>query len=323
MLPFNPRVQVRYPFSAERNPHAAEMDNDIITLIADNYSFLSEKARDKYRNTHIGYCAGCIFPKAGRTHLEAICRVFMWTFAVDDKFEWSAPAVIEEIGDAALRVLLGNKPAVETPLFNALPEMREQLLAIAGKEWLEKRFCKSLASYFSGLAEESHYRSSGIYPDMNTYLDIRLRSVNVDIMTNLAEVITAGQLPDSVIGHPVIREIELLVCRILIWCNDLFSVDEERKNMDVLNSVLITGHVQQCSSTEAALSVLSMHDSDVDRLMELSDSLPDFGVYNLVVQDYVANLQFMISGYLDWTLNYTGRYTAGGHAVSDMREIIT
>ncbi|MCK7557802.1 hypothetical protein MKQ70_23445 [Chitinophaga sedimenti] len=66
-----------------------------------------------------------------------------------------------------------------------------------------------------------------------------------------------------------------------------------------------------------------MHDSDVDRLMELSDSLPDFGVYNLVVQDYVANLQFMISGYLDWTLNYTGRYTTGGHAVSDMREIIT
>ncbi|UYQ92144.1 hypothetical protein MKQ68_18820 [Chitinophaga horti] len=319
---FDPLEQVRYDLPARRNPNAAQIDAAMPQMIRSLYPFLPEAAVEKYERTHIGYCAGCLFPSGDPVHLEAICTVFTWAFAIDDKFERSNPETIFNIRDTAIPILLGKIPGVDHPLFSVLPVMRERLLVIAGQQWLEERFCKNLSLYFSGLADETYYRNNRIYPTFERYMDVRMRSVNVDIMSNLAEAITARLLPNFLTGHEVIKEIELLVCRVLIFCNDMFSVAEERECGDVLNSILIIEHFEGCSAQQASERVLNMHDKDVERLIELSNNLPDFQGYNPVVQNYVENLVSMIPGYLDWTLYFTDRYTAGGHAATSMQEAV-
>jgi hypothetical protein len=308
---------LHYPFTHSTNSHAAQMETLIHSWVAAHYHFLPEKVKRKYVNTGMGHCGGCIFPKASMRQLQAICRFFIWAFTVDDCYEFSSPAEVQAVEHISLQALRHGRFISRDPLYATLPVMRKELLSIASPEWLE-RFCDSIELYFQGLREETRYRVPMIFPDMDTFMAIRTKAVNVLPMVNLAEAITGTVLPHEVIRHPFLDRLAWLTCRILSWSNDYFSAHLE-KGHDVLNLVLMLEYHRQCTPGEAYVEMLKIHDNDVAEFVRVAASLPDFGRYNGIVTEYAGNLELMIAGYLHWTLQLTERYKKDGHPSRDLR----
>ncbi|MGN7723512.1 terpene synthase family protein [Chitinophaga sp. 22620] len=308
---------LHYPFTHSTNPHAEQMEKIIHSWVATHFDFLPEKVKKKYVHTGMGHCGGCIFPKASMQQLQAICRFFIWAFTVDDTYEFSTPGQVEIIEDISLQALRHGRFVSNDPLYATLPVMRRELLAISSPEWLD-RFCESIELYFQGLKEETRYRVPMIFPDMETFIAVRTKAVNVLPMVNLAEAITGTVLPGHVIRHPYLERLAYLTCRILSWSNDYFSAHLE-KGHDVLNLVLMLEHHNQSSLSEAYVEMLKIHDRDVAEFVRIGASLPDFREYNRAVKEYVNNLELMIAGYLHWTLQLTERYKKGGHPSLDLQ----
>lgn len=311
---------LRYPFSHALNPDAAEMEEILHSWINTHYSFLPEKVKYKYLHTGMGHCGGCTYPKASLTQLKTICRFFIWAFTVDDLYEFSSVAQIQTIEDISMLALREGHYTSNDPLYNQLPTLREDLIAIGSEEWLRGRFCDSLALYFKGIKEALEYRKTKIFPSMEAFTAIRLNDVNVFPMINLAEAITGTVLPDAVIKDAALERLKMLTCRILTWANDYFSAHLEQ-GKDVFNLVLMTQHHQKCSLEEAYTELVKIHNEDVSEFCSIAGNLPDYPAYNKPVRQYVENLELMIAGYLHWTLELTERYKRGGHPASDIKQL--
>ncbi|WP_109694858.1 terpene synthase family protein [Chitinophaga deserti] len=307
---------LQYSFSHQLNPNAEAMEAVIRGWIETDYNWLPDKMKFKYGKTGMGHCGGCIFPHASMAQLTAICRFFIWAFTVDDIYELSDPAEIERVRHISMEALRYGNFISDEQIFAPLPKMREELLAISSPLWLD-RFCNSLDRYFDGLKEEVYYRVPQIFPDFETFVNIRMKAVNVYSMIHLAEAITKTTLPDYVVQTQVIDRLEQLSCSIQAWSNDYFSAHLEKGN-DVMNLVLIIENERGCSLSEAYLAALAIHDQDADEFVMLTQQLPDFGIWNKPVAKYVENLQLMIAGNLFWTLNLTERYKKGGHPSEDL-----
>ncbi|WP_126245647.1 terpene synthase family protein [Chitinophaga rhizosphaerae] len=310
---------LQYSFTHRLNPNAEAMEALLRTWIETDYNWLPDKMKFKYGKTGMGHCGGCIFPHASMAQLTAVCRFFIWAFTVDDIHERSEPSEIERIRKIAMEALRYGNFISGEDIFASLPQMREELLAIGSPLWLD-RFCDSIDMYFDGLKQEVGYRVPKIFPEFKTFVDIRMKAVNVYPMIHLAEAITGTVLPEIVVKHPVIDRIEQLTCRILAWSNDYFSAHLE-KDKDVLNLVLMIEHESGCSLSEAYVRALAIHDADVDEFLQLKQQLPEAGMFNEALWQYVENLQLMISGYLHWTLQLTERYKKGGHPSEDLAKL--
>lgn len=308
---------LQYPFEPATNRHALYMEEKISGWVNRYYAFLPEKVKKKYTQTGMGHAGGCMFPRANKAQLTAICRFYIWAFTIDDTFEFATVEEIEVIRNKAMAILRGSMMVQRDELYEQLPVLRQELVSMGSELWVE-RFCHSLNVYFDGLKAEIPYRKSLQFPSFGEFVNIREKAVNVYPLVDFAEVITGFVLPDEIRQHPSIRRLSQLTCHILSWANDYFSAHLE-KGSDVLNLVLMLEHHRQYSMGEAYAEAIRIHDRDVAEFAALRASLPDFGVYAEAVIEFVENLELMISGYMHWTLQLTERYKKGGHPSRELK----
>lgn len=308
---------LQYPFEPATNRHAPDMEKKITDWMTRHYAFLPEKVKRKYTQTGMGHAGGCMFPRANKAQLTAICRFYIWAFTIDDTFEFATVEEIEVIRRKAQAILQGRQMVHNDELYEQLPVLRQELISMGSEVWLE-RFCHSLDLYFEGLKAEIPYRKTLQFPSFPEFVSIREKAVNVYPLVDFAEVITGFVLPAEILQHPNIRRLSQLTCHILSWANDYFSAHLEKGN-DVLNLVLMLEHHRQYSLGEAYAEAIQVHDRDVAEFVQLRASLPDFGVYTEAVIEFVENLELMISGYMHWTLQLTERYKKGGHPSSELK----
>lgn len=303
---------LHYPFGYLLNPNGNEMDQIIGSWIKNEYSFLPDRFKKKYSHTGMGHCAGCAYPLATLDQLKAVCSFFIWAFSVDDLYEKSSVQKIQEVEDISILALKEGILTSNDPLYAQLPVMRKRLIEIGSEQWLTGRFCDSLRLYFKGLKEALPYRVTHIFPTIEEYVRIRIMDVNVFPMVNLAEAVTGKILPDYVIKHPALDRLSALTAKILYLANDYFSAFQEDGN-NVMNLVLLIKDRTGCTWEDAYEEMIGIHDRDVEEFKHLAVNLPDFGDDMEAVYAFVANLKYMIAGYLHWTLKLTERYKLGGH----------
>jgi hypothetical protein len=309
---------LHYPFGFATNPHAQKMEEKISEWLSGPYSYLPEKAKKKYLHTGVGHAGGCMFPKASKAQLTAICRFYVWAFMIDDTFEYATVGELQAIQQKALAILLGESvPGPGEILYQQLPLLRKELLTMASEAWL-KRFCNSLAGYFEGVQQEIPYRKNLQFPTFEAFVPLREKAANVHPLADLAQAITGEILPAGVLEHPVLERLAQLTCRILAWTNDYFSAHLEQGN-DVLNLVLVLQHERQCSLKAAYTAAVQVHDQDVTTFCLLKQALPDFGLYTAPVVNYIDNLALMIHGHVHWIQTFTERYKTQGHPSKELK----
>jgi hypothetical protein len=114
---------------------------------------------------------------------------------------------------------------------------------------------------------------------------------------------------------------------VVIFVNDIVSLDKELAVGDVNNSVMVLRHDLGCGLEEAVSRIAATSDSRVARFRHLAAGLPmaldASGVPPVVreqVTRYVSGMRNLMRGTLEWSMETTRYDTTGIAAVSLGRE---
>jgi len=303
-----------YPFPRAISPFADALESQAKQWIYTDYAHLPDRVKKKYELTHVGQVGATLYPNGDLAGLLSICRFSLWAFVNDDAYERCTAEQLQQIRTRVLAALNGQGDIADV-MDRQLAILREDLLRQATPGWFQ-RFVTSIDSYFKGMLAEIPYRKDMRYPSLAEYMAIRELAACVYPLVDLIELETGRVLPDEIALHPVIRELARLTCRIMAFCNDLYSYQTE-DGKDVLNLVLVLRKEYNCSTEEAYSRALEIHNRDVQLFVALRACLSEFGQYANAVSAFVDALGMMIQGHLYWLDNHTQRYKEHGHPGSD------
>ncbi|MCQ9637612.1 terpene synthase family protein, partial [Chryseobacterium sp. WG23] len=105
-------------------------------------------------------------------------------------------------------------------------------------------------------------------------------------------------LPKEIHEHPVIIRLQTLACHLVTFFNEVQSVlKDEATDSIYYNIVKVIQHERQMSLKEACLEDLRLHNEDLKEFIELQASLPDFGIWQDAVVNWVHYMSMVLSGW--------------------------
>ncbi|MDQ0782471.1 hypothetical protein [Chryseobacterium sp. W4I1] len=307
--------QFNYPFPTLKNPHADQLqeitenqwiDGEYLWLYQQN-----PELRKKYKKTKTAHIAAQWFPTASLERFKPICRLMLWTLYNDDLYEESASGDIKKIHTQSVAVLNGDISAEEStiPLGSMLASLRQELLQFIPQESII-RFTKMISRYFTGLETELIYKEKKMFPTIEECIALREDSICLYPFLQLTEVETGIILPQEIHEHPVIRRLQTLACHLVTYFNEVQSVvKDEATDSIYYNIVKVIQHERQISLEDACLEDLRLHNEDLKEFVNLQSSLPDFGVWQDAVVNWVHYMSMVLSGWKNISTKL-GRYNA-------------
>jgi len=307
--------QFNYPFPTLKNPHADQLQEITENQWIDGeYLWLYEQnpdLRKKYKKTKTAHIAAQWFPTASLERFKPICRLMLWTLYNDDLYEESASGDIRKIHTQSVAVLNGDISAEEStiPLGSMLASLRQELLQFIPQESII-RFTKMISRYFTGLETELIYKEKKMFPTIEECIALREDSICLYPFLQLTEVETGIILPQEIHEHPVIRRLQTLACHLVTYFNEVQSVvKDEATDSIYYNIVKVIQHERQISLEDACLEDLRLHNEDLKEFISLQSSLPDFGVWQDAVVNWVHYMSMVLSGWKNISTKL-GRYNA-------------
>lgn len=295
--------QFRYPFPTLKNPYA-ELLQEITESqwIDGEYLWLYEQnpdLRKKYKKTKTAHIAAQWFPTATPERFKPICRLMLWTLYNDDLYEESEPEDIGYVHARSIAVLKGEVSGEDSgiPLGKMLASLRLELLQFIPEESIS-RFTQMISRYFIGLETELKYKKNKTYPSVSECIALRENSICLYPFLQLTEVETGVTLPPEIHNHPVIQRLQALACHLVTFFNEVQSVIKDEATGSIYyNIVKVIQNEHQMSLKEACLEDLRLHNKDLKEFLELQASLPDFGVWQEAVVNWVHYMSMVLSGW--------------------------
>ncbi|HCA05728.1 hypothetical protein [Chryseobacterium sp.] len=304
-----------YPFPTLKNPHADQLQEITENQWIDGeYLWLYEQnpdLRKKYKKTKTAHIAAQWFPTATPDRFKPICRLMLWTLYNDDLYEESVSGNIKNIHTQSVAVLSGEISAEEStiPLGAMLASLRQELLQFIPEESIV-RFTKMISRYFTGLETELTYKEKKMFPTIEECIALRENSICLYPFLQLTEVETGIVLPQEIHEHPVICRLQTLACHLVTYFNEVQSVVKDEATDSVYyNIVKVIQHERQISLEDACLEDLRLHNEDLKEFVALQASLPDFGIWQDAVVNWVHYMSMVLSGWKNISTKL-GRYNA-------------
>ncbi|MBC9908989.1 terpene synthase family protein [Chitinophaga varians] len=297
------RTQFRYPFPTLKNPYADQLQE--ITdqqWIDGEYLWLYELApgiREKYKKTKTAHIASQWFPTASFERLRPLGRLMLWTLYNDDLYEESNPERIDYVQEQSIAVLTGEISAGETeiPLGQMLATLRAELRQFIPQESII-RFANMIHRYFSGLKRELMYKKNKTFPTVAECIALREDSICLYPFLQLTEVETGIVLPPEIHSHPVILRLQALACHLVTYFNEVQSAAKDEATDSIYyNIVKVIQHQYKISLEEAFLEDLRLHNEDLKEFITLQATLPDFGIWQDAVVNWVHYMSMVLSGW--------------------------
>lgn len=292
-----------YPFPTLKNPFATVLqditdnqwiDGEYLSLYKDN-----PDTRHKYKKTKTAHIASQWFPTASAERLKPLCRLMLWTLYNDDLYEESSPEKIGYVHQRSIAILNGEMDAAEAaiPLGNMLASLRLELLEFIPPESIN-RFTKMISRYFTGLKAELIYKKNKVFPTIAECIALREDSICLYPFLQLTEVETGIILPSEIHDHPVIQRLQALACRLVTYFNEVQSVTKDEATDSIYyNIVKVIQHEYNISLEEACLEDLRLHNEDLKEFVALQYSLPDFGIWQDAVVNWIHYMSMVLSGW--------------------------
>ncbi|MBL1222321.1 hypothetical protein JET18_15830 [Chryseobacterium sp. L7] len=295
--------QFKYPFPTLKNPNADQLQEITENLWIDGeYLWLYENnpdLRKKYKKTKTAHIAAQWFPTAPVERFKPICRLMLWTLYNDDLYEESEPQDIEYVRSQSIAILNGEISAAEStiPLGAMLNSLRQELLQFIPEESVF-RFSQMINRYFIGLETELKYKKNKTYPTITECIALREDSICLYPFLQLTEVETGVVLPPEIHEHPVICRLQALACHLVTYFNEVQSVAKDEATGSIYyNIVKVIQNEHQISLEEACLEDLRLHNEDLKEFVALQASLPDFGIWQEAVVNWVHYMSMVLSGW--------------------------
>lgn len=301
------------PFASEISAHADAVHRRTVDWALGVGLVEVGPAYKVFLRTNIGRLAGHYHPHSRMEDLQLVSDLYAWMFLRDDLCDeteiGASPEMLAAWNQRSLDILDSREAGRgDEPFEIALKNLRDRLLDRAPSSVWMRRFVRSVKEHFDSGIWEASNRVNGEVPDLETYVRMLPATGGLLLDSNLIEITNDMHLPSGVIEHPVVKALTIASCNVVIWSNDLFSLEKEIKSGDLHNLVFVLQGEYGLSIQEAVQRVAEMHDSEVALFMDLEGSLPSFGTkVDINLERYVSTLRSRMRGNLDWS-NETARY---------------
>lgn len=93
----------------------------------------------------------------------------------------------------------------------------ERSCRISASQTFRRRFIQNMSDYLDGTAEQAEDRNKSYIRDLDSYFELRRKTIGVLSSFNILEMDT--EIPDEVLEHPVIAELLSLAVDLTIIAN--------------------------------------------------------------------------------------------------------
>ncbi|WP_257667925.1 terpene synthase family protein [Parapedobacter tibetensis] len=303
-----------YPWPNLINPHVDQMGKDMDAWIDNDYTFLTEKQREKYKKMRLHACTARMVPQASYEQAMPCNRFMLFHVAMDDQLEHAPLEEIEHQRERFTAILKGDNLAPgENGLYRHAALLRDEYLVFMPAEWMERFTEDFYRTTRYGIEVETPYKKATRPPSLALFKAIREYSVNMYPYLCWAEIQTGFVLPKHIAEHSILQRLRALMVRVIAWQNDFHSLPKElAKKTEVFNLILVLQQEHHISLAEACIEGLRIHNEDLTEFIALNDEFRGFGIYQEQVDNYIYHLGLMIQGINTFYIQDTMRYLPGG-----------
>jgi 5-epi-alpha-selinene synthase len=299
------------PYPSAINRWVEEVHEHTLDWVT-QFGLVAPDRMGRFEACQFAWLSARAYPTAPREELAIVTDWNIWLFVHDDQNDEAGfgrdPARLRGLHRRMRAVLAGAVPGDADNVFaHALRDLVDRMFERAAPAWRE-RFVLSVHEYFDACAWEADNRQAARVPSVASYVDKRplTGALNTDI--ELIELCEHIYLPPEVRTHPDVRRLTLMSNNVVCWCNDIISLDKERRHGDVHNLVVTIKEECQLGWQEAVDLAAEWHNGEVQRFNELQAQLPSFDRHSdAELKRYLRILEAWMRGNYDWAYQ-TGRY---------------
>lgn len=307
-------MEISSPFPYQVNKHVEQARAQLTSWACDIGLVRKESARERFEKADFGWFAAMVYPTASAPHLEIMAGWFAWLFLVDDQLDDGGfgrdPERVRRSVDL-MRTTLENPETVgpDTPaVISSLTELWARTAVDATAAW-RRRFVGHLVECLETAAVwEVGNRVQGIVPDEDTYVAKRRHTGAIYVCMDLIDIVERIDIPAQVYDSPRFTTALDAACNVVVWTNDVYSLEKERSVGEVHNLVHVVGHHQGLDQAAALARVCAAIESETQRYLASElELLRFYPQHSGVLVPYLAGMRTWMRGNLDWSAR-TRRY---------------
>lgn len=300
------------PFPSAMNPHTTDIHHQTLAW-ADRFQLIDNPVtHERFCRAQFSRVVGRAYPNAAPADLRLICdwntALFVWDDHCDETRLGRQPDQLRARCDQLLDVLQGALPdTADDQLLRAFADVGARLRARMSHMWV-RRFVQQVQEYVEGTLWEAVNRSSDHIPDFATYTRMRRFAGALHPYFEFADMTEHIDLPIEVRRHPVVERLSTAAANVVVWANDIVSLEKELLHGDVHNLVTVLQREHKLSLQAAIERAAEIHDAEVRQFIALEACLPVFNAaIDASLQRYIGVLRSWMRANLDWSFE-TGRY---------------
>lgn len=316
------------PFPGRSSPHTDRARRHTLSWLRDLSILRLDRDVTEYDALRLERLMAFFYPRATGSDLDLAADFNAWFFIFDDQFDGPLgrrPDDVEREVDALVSILYeppapapggGNPPG--NPLADGFRDIWVRSAAGTPTVW-QHRFRDHWRDYLRAYHWEALNRTRRPALTLDAFLQGRRDSIGVQPCLDFAERCGGYTLPDM-LHSGALAEMREITGDVVIFVNDIMSVDKELAAGDVNNSVILLLDTTDLTLEEAVEVIARNANTRVERFQELAARLPSVldeydapSGLRAQVEDYVRAMRHVMRGNLDWSLE-TARYRESGIA---------
>jgi hypothetical protein len=189
--------------------------------------------------------AGRVFTDSSDDKLVLFARWLTWVTLLDDHWdERPCPATLQEVDHTYTRLIQvaehGREPEDATPLESAFARLWQATAPAMSAAWRD-RFGAHLAANHQATRWEIHTRRTGRILPLADYPAHR-RATFATFIFDAGEAVLGTELPPALVTTPAWADVADAANDVAVWCNDVLTLDKDRRAADLTNYVLAAQH---------------------------------------------------------------------------------
>ncbi|MGW8376092.1 pentalenene synthase [Streptomyces sp. ODS28] len=318
---------VGIPFPSEVNASVEAARTHTLDWLRELGLLRDPQTAAEYDSLHLERLMARFYPGASTAELCLACDINGWFFIFDDQFDGALgrrPEAVAPVVSSMERCLRTGGPGptggAESPLTAAFHDVWARATDGMPPSW-RRRFGRHWRAYLEAHRWEASARTARRAPSLERYMKTRRRTIGVLPCLDLAERCEGRAVPAGLYGLRQLTVLRELAVDVVIFVNDLCSLDKELAAGDVRgNGALLLRSRSGCTLEESVAYLSGLTNSrvalfrrlspEVQRALAAAEAPP---ALQRDASGCLDAMRHVMSGNLAWSLE-TARYDASGVA---------
>lgn len=298
------------PFPSAVNKHAATLHQRTLEWARRFHLLEKETGYQDLSASKNSWLVARTYPNAPLEELQVVSDWITWLFILDDVSEETGkqPDSLAAMYARFLGILKGAIAAASAnPLECSLQDIRQRLLQKTTPGWMS-RFMRRCEECWDSWVWEATNRYKRIAPDVESYTKMRPFTGGLMTFLEMIDIAEGIALPLEVREHPRVQHLTLIANNVVLYANDIFSLEKEIKQGDFHNLVLLLKQERNLPLNEAIAIAAEIYNGEVQAFLTWEQQLPSRGEpTDSYLNRYVSTLRFFMRANVEWSLE-SGRY---------------